>query len=364
MYTPALVVENETRRQIFVWFSRFDIFASMMAGRKTTVSVDWSIAIENWHYYAREMDPTSVDLQIRWLVAYRRVLAFRLAEIFSNLQKGEMSQATFADAYHGIMEQLRGWATHLAPLMELTEDKLPLPVLPGHSEKWVEGIPRAEYLYLGSGWGVNFLLLDLYSSLALQKYQYAKMMGLSKPIDAEILAKESCRTVEAMDTNPQSPEGSILQCQAAIGLLTMFLPSGQEYSNWCRGKMMRIEDLGYVSGYCLLFTPNFPCQMRFVLQCLYRVREIDQVRAYSYCYPPVIRNRLAQQWNQPEIKDWWLPDWEGIRPIIKSIHDFNKERESQPQDKDGKDVREMRGLFNNMVLGVSGPKQDPIPGRS
>lgn len=70
----------------------------------------------------------------------------------------------------------------------------------------------------------------------------------------------------------------------------------------------------------------------------------------SYSFPPLMRARIADTWGDPSIRDWWLPDGEGHRPIIKALRAFNREREATPRDRQGEDVRNMRGLFSQMKI--------------
>lgn len=63
-----------------------------------------------------------------------------------------------------------------------------------------------------------------------------------------------------------------------------------------------------------------------------------------------MRARIADTWGDPSIRDWWLPDGEGHRPIIKALRAFNREREATPRDRQGEDVRNMRGLFSQLKV--------------
>lgn len=261
-------------RKIFSWYARFDIFASMAAGYQSSLTMDWHQASERWHYQARSMDPSSVDLQIRWLVSYKRLLTYALTKLSSKAVAGEIGKDDFAKQYADLMEQVAAWGTHLVPLTTGEDvEKEPLPVdLGGKREKdqedadsdsdaedenkkvsstdtraakWPEGFIRAEYHYKGSAWGVNLMVIDMYSTSALQRINYARIMGLPEVArEAETIIKEECRLIEALTTSDSAPEGGILLAQSQLALLSMFFRDQPDYISWCRRKLAKLEDFG------------------------------------------------------------------------------------------------------------------------
>ena len=88
-YSPESIVATESCRKIFSWYARFELFVGIAAGRQSTLDRKWLDAIERWHYEARSMDPSSVDLQVRWLVAYKRILSMVMTDLTSKAVAGE-----------------------------------------------------------------------------------------------------------------------------------------------------------------------------------------------------------------------------------------------------------------------------------
>ena len=77
-----------------------------------------------------------------------------------------------------------------------------------------------------------------------------------------------------------------------------------------------------------------------------------------YVYPPMLRLKLAEQWGDSSIKEWWLPDGEGQPPLIRSIRSFIEERTVKPQNQAGEDIRAMKAMLSKMSLNDS-PKDSP-----
>ncbi len=69
----------------------------------------------------------------------------------------------------------------------------------------------------------------------------------------------------------------------------------------------------------------------------------------SFIYQPSFRTRLAELWGE-DVSHWWLPNEEGLPPLIKSIREFVDRHPTVPRDKTSEDVRDMRGLFTALNL--------------
>jgi hypothetical protein len=61
---------------------------------------------------------------------------------------------------------------------------------------------------------------------------------------------------------------------------------------------------------------------------------------------------MGNYWNV-DVSDWWLPNGEGLPPIIRSIRAFVADRARAPRDKKGEDLRDMKGFFNALSLSDS-----------
>ena len=71
-----------------------------------------------------------------------------------------------------------------------------------------------------------------------------------------------------------------------------------------------------------------------------------------------MRQRMAQLFQDPSCVDWWLPDEEGLYPIIKSIRSFADDRNANPVSDQTEALREMSAIFAKMRFD---PDETPSP---
>ena len=67
------------------------------------------------------------------------------------------------------------------------------------------------------------------------------------------------------------------------------------------------------------------------------------------------RIKMAEFWEIPDIRQWWLPNNENYPRIIRSIRSFVDERTIKARDQSSEDVRSMKGLF--LRLGIEDSTQ-------
>ena len=49
LYTPQAILQTETGRQIFAWYSRFDVIAGLMAGSQTVLGREWYVEYQAYY---------------------------------------------------------------------------------------------------------------------------------------------------------------------------------------------------------------------------------------------------------------------------------------------------------------------------
>lgn len=83
-----------------------------------------------------------------------------------------------------------------------------------------------------------------------------------------------------------------------------------------------------------------------------------------YIFPLTMRMRFSQIFQDPSCINWWLPDEEGLTPIVRSIRAFADERNANPVSEQTENLREMSSIFAKMSLGshddsLSPPEPSP-----
>ena len=87
----------------------------------------------------------------------------------------------------------------------------------------------------------------------------------------------------------------------------------------------------------------------------------DLATSQSYIYPPTFRTKIAEVWGTPEaeLQKWWLPNEEGLLPIVKSLRDFVQERTSpKTTNQTSEDVKNMKAMFSKLTVDDS-PRDSP-----
>lgn len=69
---------------------------------------------------------------------------------------------------------------------------------------------------------------------------------------------------------------------------------------------------------------------------------------FSYVVPESFRERLVNQWHDPSLMRWWLPNDLGYRPVSRNIRAFVDQRTMKPRTEEAQDLRDMKALFSKL----------------
>ncbi|KAL2012669.1 hypothetical protein VTN00DRAFT_194 [Thermoascus crustaceus] len=338
LLTPETVNTNKLHRNIFVWYARFDIVAGLLAGNETILSRDWYISTEEHDAKEAAEHPNDVDKQLSLFNSRNRRFAMDMASLYAKLSRGMIPMDHFIvqnEQLSQLFESLRNLLTRFDNSEHAVQSyphKKPLvasdivdPYFPGR-------------FFKGPLWPVNFAWIDLLATALMFKYQ--SCMALQQQDFSELvdLALEQCRFIETIERWPQKENGTVIAFHDSIGITSMFLPKDDRHIMWCRRKLALTEQNGYI-------------------------------------YPPKLRTAMAELWQIPEVKHWWLPNDEGYLEIVREIRAMTEERTVNPRDNFREDVRDMKSLFSKLDLKDSGSQksspsassvvqQEPSPGQS
>ena len=235
------------RRKTLEWYSRYDLFAGLMAGHELVLGREWFGATDDFYRRQLSQAPTNIDFQIESAVARQRLTAMDMATLFAKLPRGEISVQDFMQDNAVIAERTRTWMDDLSPLLDKNEyivnsfegarprerDDIVDPYIPGR-------------LYQGDLWSLNFMVMQWISLEIMHRSQTAKMLQQQLPPDLAHLALEICQRFEAIEYWPHSPPGAIVAAQAAIGVASLYLPKDERHIMWCRRKLATVEGQGLV----------------------------------------------------------------------------------------------------------------------
>ncbi|ODH48242.1 hypothetical protein GX48_05641 [Paracoccidioides brasiliensis] len=324
LYTPEKIYQNEFRRHIFMWYTRFDVVSGLIAGNETILDRDWYIACEYSATGDAANNPGDLNKQyLAWGVRNRRI-AMDMASLIAKASRGVITTEEFnrqnKELSISIEEIQQNWNSLTNPqhLVMSYPNKVPLgpddivdPYVPGgiHNE---------------SQWEMNNCLVDVLSTIMMHKYQTGVFLQQLDLAELQFLALEICRVVEAMERWPNRPKDSMLSIHNALGLSTLFLPRDEQHTMWCRRKLAQVEQLGHI-------------------------------------HPPAFRTKMADFWQLPELTHWWLPNDEGYPRLVREIRDWIRERELKPRDTFREDVCDLKTMFWRMNLDDTGSTNEGSP---
>ncbi|KAL8776857.1 MAG: hypothetical protein Q9213_008106 [Squamulea squamosa] len=306
LYSVGTITENELRRKVLAWYSRFDLFAGFMSGDEPALGREWFIANERYHSEQAVQHPESTECKLEAAIATHGVVARDMVVLFTNLPRGAITFEEFQRENHSLAARIRNMREDLNPF--LSDDRYVVESFEGASERDEDDIVdpyQPGGLRQGPYWPINFLMLDWLGTSLMHTYQTALVLQQQPPSNLLQLALEICRLFEAIQYWPGSTPGSMLSAQAALGIAVIFLPKDERHTMWCRRKLTAVESQGYT-------------------------------------YSPTLRGKLANLWGLPELRHWWLPNEEGYPSIIRSIRAFIDDRTPNAgnQSKAEEDVRD------------------------
>ena len=239
------ITENELRRKVLSWYSRFDLFAGFMSGCEPVLGREWLAAQKNYYTEHASQHPKSIECKLEEATANHRLVAIDMAMLFAKLPRRAITVEQFRRDNELLAVRVRNLREELELLLSYDQYIIEsFEGAPERDEEDIVGPYRSGDLRRGPLWGVNFLKLDWLGTSIMHTYQTALILQEPPPPGLVNLALEVCRLFEAIQYWPGSTPGSILSAQAALGIAVVFLPKDDRHTMWCRKKLAAVESHG------------------------------------------------------------------------------------------------------------------------
>lgn len=238
-------MRSNLTRVVLGWYARFDVFAGLMGGFETVLSRDWFYSAQEYFHRRIMEEPDSISWKIEEAVARHRLLAMDMSILFAKKSKGEIGLDQFITENEVMSRRVAGWSESLDPALRdprwlVTDFSGAPPVDPND----IVNPYQPGTLFHGPLWPINLCIIDWYSIDLMHKYQTALTLGCQPSNELGMTAYAVCQLFEAIEYWPHSPNGSVLACQASLGIATLFLPRDELHHMWCRQKLALIESNG------------------------------------------------------------------------------------------------------------------------
>ncbi|EEP77834.1 predicted protein [Uncinocarpus reesii 1704] len=313
LYSPESINVDYFHRHILLWYNRYDVMAGLMSGNSMVLSREWYIADEEFSMQDSFDHPHDLNKKVMAWGARTRRFAMDMASLFAKMSHGLITLEQFK-AEKEIVDNT--WS-ELHQFVETMKDPRYLVLSYPHQQPLEPDAVFDPYapgvIYGDELWEVNFCFMELITATLLYKYQTAPILQNLDLSELKTMAMEQAQRIETLSRWPNRPEEMHLWFMSPLGMAVLFLPHDEKYNMWCRKKMARNEQLGYI-------------------------------------YPPMVRTKLADLWKTPELEHWWLPNDEGYPKIVREIRAWTKERVNDPRDTFREAVRDIKAVFGNMSL--------------
>lgn len=238
-------METELTRMILGWYARFDVFAGLMGGFETVLSREWFSYSQEWFVLRIAEEPNDVNWKIEEAIANTRLIAMDMSILFARKGKGEITHEEFLAENEVITKRISDWKDKMDPALQdprwrVTDFTGAPPFDPNDIvDPYIPGT-----LYYGPLWSMSKCWIDWYAIDLMHQYQTALTLQSQPSKELAMTAYATCQLFESVEYWPGSPKGSIVACQASLGIASLFLPRDKQHSMWCRRKLAVVESHG------------------------------------------------------------------------------------------------------------------------
>ncbi|KAI1470750.1 uncharacterized protein F4812DRAFT_277323 [Daldinia caldariorum] len=333
LFTHQTIMNTPTSRILLTWYIRFDVFVGMMGGFETNLPRDWFSAVVQYCQKHVEGNPGDLGMKTELHASTLRLISRDMSMLYAQGGRGEISSDDFATEHNHITERLYKWRSNLDPA--LTDANFLVTELPHRvprSEDDIVDPHKLGLLYDFPLFSTTELIAEWHSILVMHKSQEAFALQQKPSDELRGLAYAICEYFEAVELWPSAPNGALIPMQACLAIAALFLPRDAKHHMWLRRKYAMLESLGYI-------------------------------------FPLTVRSRMAEIFREPSCIQWWLPNDEGLSPVLRSIRAFADERNANPVSQQTESIREISAIFAKMRIdpeheGISSPGGESNSGAS
>ncbi|KAI1818030.1 hypothetical protein GGS20DRAFT_598341 [Poronia punctata] len=321
IFTPESIMKSSVR-DLLTWYIRFDVFVALMGGFDTALPREWFVAAVEWSELQRDGSPDDLSWGLEAQATRLRLLSVDMSLLYAKSARGEMLPEAYVQGYDDITTRLFRWKDELDsaitdPTYLVTDFRHQQPL----TDEDVVNPYKAGGLYRPPLFPLTILILEWHSIIIMHRSRQ-EGYGIQREPSDELrnLALSACELFETVRLWPETPPGAIIAVQACLAIACLFIPRDRKYQMWIRRRYASLEAAGYIS-------------------------------------PTTIRTRLAELFRDPSCKHWWLPNEEGLFPILRDIRAFADARNGKLVTHQTEAVREMSAIFSDLHIGSDGSPQ-------
>lgn len=320
IFDPVTAMDSVVGRMCLNWYSRYDNYVAIMGGFPTGLKREW---FEATMQYCQVREAANQPDQLRWSIDHRsarlRLITFDMSMLYAGRLAPEAFVREHTRLIHELDEWKRGWNPALTDpaylVADLSHHARPLgpadivdPYKPG-------------MLFHPPLFTTTLITAEWHSIVIMHLSQAAKTPPTPLLVKCREHAYAACQYFEAVERWPDSPPGALVSLQPCISIAALFLPHDNRHQMWLRRKFALLDTLGFI-------------------------------------HPTARRIKMARLFRDPSCSRWWLPNGEGLTPVLQRIRAFADERNAAAVDDQLENIREVRHLFVKLRLGEDGDEDD------
>ncbi|PHH90476.1 hypothetical protein CDD83_3571 [Cordyceps sp. RAO-2017] len=316
IFEPETVMETAVGRTCLNWYSRYDSYVAIMGGFPIELPREWFDAMAEYHRCQVAAFPQDVRWKIEDRSARLRLISLDMSMLYARGSRGQISQQDFAREHDRVTRELQEWRSRWDPALTdrrylVTDFSYGTPPGPGDIvDPYKPGVlfrpPLFSTTLIAAEWH-SIMMMHLSQSTTTPPALLFAELGKH--------AYAACQYFESVQCWPLSPNGSLTSLQPCIHIAALFLPRDAKHQMWVRRKFACLDMMGCI-------------------------------------HPTSRRLKMAQVLRDPSCAHWWLPDDEGLTPILRSVRTFADERNAAAVDAQLENIREVRHLFAKLEMGM------------
>ncbi|QUC16962.1 uncharacterized protein UV8b_01203 [Ustilaginoidea virens] len=328
IFTPVTVMQTAVGRACINWYTRYDCFVAIQGGFPTDLPKAW-FNLMNEHYKSRmDADVDDISSKISLRSTRLRSISYDMSILYARGSRGQITSEDFAREHSKITDKLFQWKTTwdkvLADPDYLVTD---FPYIKEPDPDDIVNPYTTGLLYHGLFFTTTLIHTEWASTMLMHLSQSPDMP--SEKVFAEMAAHAYtvCQAFGAVESWPLKPKGALIPFMCCISIASVFLPQTPRNHMWIRRKFALLENMGFIQ----------PTERRLKLAVLFR---------------------------DPSCAHWWLPNEEGLTPVLRAIKLFADERNAAAVNAQHENIREVRHVFAKLEtaeLAFQQAQRDRVP---
>ncbi|KAK2591640.1 hypothetical protein QQS21_010654 [Conoideocrella luteorostrata] len=312
IFTPETVMLTPVGRACLDWYSRYDCFVAIMGGFPTDLPKGWFNLMNDYNQAQMVADPNELCWKINLRTTQLRSISYDMSMLYARGSRGQIDSEDFAHEHTRITNKLLEWKStwdiilsnpdYLVTDFSYQKEKDPNDIV----NPYMPGLLYKPPLF------TNTLINTEWSSIMIMHLsQSSETPDKTVFIDIAKHAYLICQYFETVEFWPLKPKGALMPLQCCVSIASLFLPRDSRHQMWLRRKFALLDTIGFI-------------------------------------LPTTRRMQMAQLFRDPSCAHWWLPNNEGLTPILQAIRMFADERNTAAVNAQHENIREVRHLFAKM----------------